>query len=181
VRLAVFVLVSVAVAAPALADNWREYKYLNYAFAINFPASPKSERGTYPGPNGKPLPAHIYSLKQDSDLYRVTIADYSDTKVEEKGAVEHAMDLLRETGEVTLDIPTRVDAVDGRQLSIAGKDGTHSSVGLFFYRHSLYLVEGITADSGSSEPTRFQQSLHFTNDAKKLFGLDSPFGASGHF
>jgi hypothetical protein len=180
-RVAVFLLAWLLVTGAAAADKWRQYNYLNYGFAINFPADPKSESGTYPGPGGTNLPAHFFSLKQDNNDYRVTIADFSKTKMDEKEAVEYAMDRIKQEGEVTLDIPTRVDSVDGRQLSVAGKDGTHSSVGLFFYQHRLYLIEGITADSGSSDPTRFQQSAHFTNSATKLFGFDSPFGASGHF
>ncbi len=169
------------VTGAAAADKWRQYNYPNYAFAINFPASPQSESGTYPGPDGMKLPAHIFSFKEDGNLYRVTIADFSKTSMDEKDAVEYAVDRIKEAGDVTLDIPARVDAVDGRQLSVAGNDGTHSSVGLFFYQHRLYQIEGVTADPGSSDPTRFQQSAHFTNDAKKLFGFDSPFGASGHF
>jgi len=180
-RVAALVLFSLAVTSATAADKWRQYNYLEYSFAINFPASPKSESGTFPGPGGAKLPAHFYSLKDETNLYRVTIADFSKTKMEEKDIVGYAMGRLKETGEITLDVPTQVDAVNGRQLSVAGNDGTHSSVGLFFYQHRLYLVEGITSDSGSSDPTRFQQSAHFTNDAKRFFGLDSPFGATGHF
>ncbi|HYM17294.1 MAG TPA: hypothetical protein VEU06_01920 [Micropepsaceae bacterium] len=180
-RVAALLLFSLAVTSAAAADKWRQYNYLEYSFAINFPASPKSESGTYAGPEGAKLPSHFYSLKNEANLYRVTIADFSKTKMDEKEVVGFAMGRLMEMGEITLDVPTRVDAVDGRQLSVTGNDGTHSSVGLFFYQHRLYLIEGIASDSGSSDPTRFQQSAHFTNDAKKLFGLDTPFGASGHF
>jgi hypothetical protein len=180
-RLKALVLVLLAATSAAAADKWRQYNYLNYGFAINFPGNPKSESGTYPGPDSAKLPAHIFSLAADSNIYRVTIAEFAKTKMDDKAATDYAMSRLKESGEITLDIPTRVDAVDGRQLSVAGKDGTHSSVGLFFFQHRLYLVEGITTDDGSSEPTRFQQSAHFTNDAKKLFGFDSSFGASGHF
>jgi hypothetical protein len=178
----VLFLASILVAGLAsAAEKWRQYNYLNYSFAINFPTSPKSESGTFPGPNGVKLSAHFYSAKSENNVYRVTIADFSKTDMEEKDAVAYAMSRLMEQGEITLDIPTRVDAVDGRQLSLAGKDGTHASVGLFFYQHRLYQIEGITSEEGSSDPTRFQQSAHFTNDAKKLFGFDSPFGASGNF
>jgi len=181
VRFRALFLVFLAATSAAAADKWRQYNYLNYSFAINFPGSPKSEAGTYPGPDGAKLPARIFSLSAERNIYRVTIADFSKTNMEDKAATDYAMARLKESGEITLDVPTRVDAVDGRQLSVAGKDGTHSSVGLFFYQHRLYQIEGIASDDGSSEPTRFQQSAHFTNDAKKLFGFDSPFGASGHF
>jgi hypothetical protein len=104
-----------------------------------------------------------------------------------------AIKTLTQDMEVKLDIPARVNRVFGRQLSLLGKDGSRSSVALFYYQHRLYQIQGTVlpanADSSSGEAIRFQQSLRFTNNASRLFnndvarllGLDRVFGTNGTF
>jgi hypothetical protein len=53
---------------------------------------------------------------------------------------------------------------DGRQLSIVGPDGSHSSAAVFFHKGRLYQIEGkaLTGNEAASYAIRFQQSLVFT-------------------
>jgi hypothetical protein len=56
--------------------------------------------------------------------------------------------------------------VFGRNLSIAGTDGSHSTVAVFFYMGRLYVVEGTAlSDDANADVVRFTQSLVFTDKA----------------
>ena len=163
----------------AAAQDWREYVYPDYGFAIHFPADPKIETGVYKLPDGSDVPARIYSLAQDEGVYTVTIADFAQSPLGEKAVMDQAVEVLKRDAEVKIDLPARVQSVYGRQLSLSGQDGSHSSVALFFYQHRLYeingTVVGAAANAGSSDAIRFQQSLRFTNTASGFFGLGNLF------
>jgi hypothetical protein len=110
----------------------------------------------------------LYSVRQGADIFSVAIVDLSRASVDETNALDSAINLLRETGEIRLDIPARVSRHRGRQLSIAGKDGSHSVVAIFFADHRLYQIQGTVLpesdDPSSGDAIRFQQSLRFTGD-----------------
>ena len=54
----------------------------------------------------------------------------------------------------------------GRNLSIVGADGSHSTVAVFFYMGRLYEIEGTAlGDDANSDVVRFTQSLVFTDKA----------------
>lgn len=152
----------------AAAQDWKEYAYPDYSFTVAFPAEPKVETTTYQAANGQKVEAHVYSVAQDGEVFRVTVADLTDAAMDEGTVIGHAIKTLSAEGEVKVDIPHRVRRVYGRQLSIAGADGSHSSVALFYYKQRLYQIEGKTlpaANGGTAEAIRFQQSLVFTGDA----------------
>jgi hypothetical protein len=153
----------------AAADKWREYGYLENAFAIQFPAEPRITEGTYKT-TIIGVSARIYSLEQDSRRYTVTVADFSKTNFSEPTIIELAIEQLKTDGDVKVDIPHRVNEHFGRQLSIAGKDGSRSLVALFYYQRRLYEIKGMILptdeDVDSSDGARFQQSLRFTNNAR---------------
>ncbi len=169
-RLAAFLVAALLFSvAAAAADKWREYGYLENAFAIQFPAEPKITDGSYRTAIIS-VNARIYSLEQEGSRYAVMVADFSRTNLSEPTIIELAMDQLKNDGEVKVDIPHRVNRHFGRQLSIAGKDGSRSSVALFYYQSRLYEIKGTilstNEDVESSDGARFQQSLRFTNDAR---------------
>jgi hypothetical protein len=153
------------VSAPAAAQKWREYGYLENSFAIQFPAEPKISEGSY-ATAVVTVNATIYALEQADARYSVTVADFSKTRLSEAAVLDLAIAELKKDGDVTVDIPHRVNRQLGRQLSIAGHDGSRSSIALFYYQHRLYEVKGTSEDAGSSDGARFQQSLRFTNDAR---------------
>lgn len=184
----------VLVAGSAAAEGWREYTYPNLGFSLHFPDDPKIEDTTYMTASGITVPARIYSLNQDSSAYRMIVADFSRrTNLNDRQVIDLAIKTLAQEAEVKLDIPARVSRVFGRQLSLLGKDGSRSSVALFYYQRRLYQIQGTilpaNPDPSSGEAIRFQQSLRFTNDASRLFnndvarllGLDNVYGANVRF
>jgi hypothetical protein len=159
VALAVVLLLN---GSPAEAQAWREYRYSG--FAISFPTEPTIESGTYATGDGTIVDARIYSAQQDGTLYKVTVANLPRGRDEAK-VVSEAIGLLTENGDVVVDLPHRVNGILGRQLSIAGHDGSRTAIAVFYRSRRLYLVEGTILpthdDPMSSAGMRFQQSLRF--------------------
>ena len=180
----VLVLMSAVLAAKMAAatqsKGWRDYTYPVYAFAISFPAEPKVETTPYKTAEGGEVEAHVYSLEEENTVYTVVVADFSHVRTEEKNVIGHAIETLAQDGEIKLDIPHRVNRVYGRQLSIAGKDGSHSSIALFYYQRRLYQIVGEALPAvvdTSSDAIRFQQSIRFTNNASNRSPLEPVFNA----
>jgi hypothetical protein len=165
--IAAFIVAALVASSPAAAQSWREYAYPQYSFAVSFPAEPKIETTTYQTADGTSVEARVYSLAQDNSVFKMTIADLSDIKTEEGEVIDHAIKTLSEGGEVKLDIPHRISRVYGRQLSVVGADGRHSSIAVFYYKKRLYQIEGVAlpkGDDATANAIRFQQSLIFTDD-----------------
>lgn len=162
-------------ASAAQADEWKEYAYPDLGFAVSFPADPMIETLPYKAPDGSGASEVLYSVRQGADLYKVAVIDFSNAAIDETQAVDQAVNLLRENGDIRLDIPARVNRNFGRQLSIVGKDGSHSTVAIFFADHRLYQIQGTVLpdsdDPNSGDAIRFQQSLRFIgNDGGPGFG-----------
>jgi hypothetical protein len=160
-RLIAFALA--ACATPAAAQDWQEYSYPAYAFTIVFPADPRVQTTTYRLADGRSVEAHVYSARHNGSVFTVTVAELGNTGLTESSVIDHAIKTLSEGGEVKINIPHRVYQVYGRQLSITGADGSHSTVALFDFNRRLYQVEGKTLAGGNPlDMLRFQQSLVFT-------------------
>jgi hypothetical protein len=167
-RLIAFMLVAVVAGGPAAAQSWTEYAYPDYAFAVSFPAEPRIETTTYQAADGRPVAAHVYSVTRDDGVFRMTVAELSETALTESAVIDHAIKLLSQGGEIKVDIPHRISQVYGRQLSIVGADGSRSSVAVFYHKQRLYQIEGTALPTGTNataDAIRFQQSLVFTGDA----------------
>lgn len=162
-RVAALVAALLLIGSPAEAQAWREYRYAG--FAVQFPAEPKIESATYVSAEGIAVDARIYSARQDGALYKVTVADFSHSRQNEAQALSDAIGLLTENGDAVVDVPHRVNRILGRQLSIAGHDGSRTAVAVFYRHRRLYLIEGTVLpthdDPMSSDGMRFQQSLRF--------------------
>jgi hypothetical protein len=166
-RILAFVLVALVASRPAASQTWKEYTCPNSLFAVSFPANPKVETTIYQTADGTTVKARIYSVTQDDSVFKMTVADLSDIKSEEGDVIFHAIKALSQRGSIKLEISHRISRVYGRQLSIAGSDGSHSSVAVFYYKRRLYQIEGIalpTRRDATADAIRFQQSLSFTND-----------------
>jgi len=162
-RFVAFTLATFVVAGPAAAQNWQECSYPAYSITIAFPADPQVETVTYQVADGRSVEAHIYSVRQNDSVFKVTIAELANTGLEESVLIDHAIKTLSEGGDVKINIPHRVYQVYGRQLSIAGADGSRSTVALFDFNGWLYQIEGKALAGGNPlDMLRFQQSLVFT-------------------
>jgi hypothetical protein len=165
----------------AFAQGWQEYAYADYGFAVSFPDAPKIVSGRYQLPDGSSVPARIYSVTDAVGDYRVVIADFVNRPESENTIIDAAEANLKRSGDVKVEMSARVQAVFGRQLSLAGRDGSHVSAALFMYQHRLYQITGTAAPAaalaGSSDAIRFQQSLRFTGNTAGFLGLNLLFGA----
>jgi hypothetical protein len=163
-----FALAAIVASGSAAAQSWQEYTYPDYAFAVAFPADPQIETTTYQAADGRSVQARVYSVRQNNITFKMTVADFGDTKPQESAVIDHAIKTLSAGGEVKVNIPHRIYRVYGRQLSIVGADGSHSTAAVFDYKGRLYQIEGKALPGGSGgnvqfETTRFQQSLTFTD------------------
>jgi hypothetical protein len=161
-RLIAFVLAAFIVSGPAAAQSWQEYTYPDYAFTVMFPAAPKIETTTHEVVEGRSVPARVYSVRQDKSEFKITVADLADTGLDEKTVIDHAIKTLAAGGEVKVNFPHRIYQVYGRQLSIAGADGSHATVAMFDINGRLYQIEAkVLAGGNDFDLIRFQQSLVF--------------------
>ncbi len=162
-RLIIFALAALVAGSPAAAQNWQEYSYPAYSFTVAFPAAPQVETTTYQVADGRSVEAHVYSVRQNDSLLRVTVSELANTGLDERAVIDHTVKMLSDGAEVKINIPHRVYQVYGRQLSIAGADGSRSTVAVFDFSGRLYVVEGKALPNGSPlDMLRFQQSLVFT-------------------
>ena len=180
-RLAAVVIPALLFCGGAVAEPWQEYAYTDLGFAVSFPQAPKVESGSYEISGGVRVPARIYSVTRTDGDYRVTIADFTNRPESDNTIIDRAETHLKRDGKVKVELPARVQAVFGRQLSLNGNDGSHVSAALFVFQRRLYEITGTAAPaaamSGSSDAIRFQQSLRFTGNTAGFLGLNFLFGA----
>jgi hypothetical protein len=164
-RLFVLLPALFAFVTPVAAQDWREYSYPDYSFAVSFPADPKVEMSTYHLDDDRTVMARVYSVRRDDAEFKVTVAELGDPRPEEAAVIDHAVRALSEGGEVRVNIPHRVNRVFGRQLSIVQTDGSRTTAALFDFNGRLYQIEGKSFPAGgnaTADAIRFVQSLAFT-------------------
>jgi hypothetical protein len=162
-------LLGMALAAPFIslagvvrAQEWIEYKNLEFGFAVNFPVQPRISETEYTSPIGEVLSAHLFSVEEGTNRYSITVVDFSAHRGEEHVAVGHATDAMRERGEVLFEIYTDLDEIYGPQFMIIEPDGREMMSTIVFYDDRLYIVEGSVAP-GAAAPAQFQQSMMLLN------------------
>jgi len=168
------------VANSALADDWTEYSYPELGFSVSFPGAPTVQTMPYRTADGAMANETQYSVQQENSAYRVAVIDFSNVTFDRDAVITEALNEFRGRGDVKVDIPARVNRNFGRQLSIVTKDGSRSSVAVFFANNRIYEIEGTvlasSPDPNSGDAIRFQQSLRFTGDT-----AGPPFGGRGRF
>jgi hypothetical protein len=160
------ILAALILGGPAIAQTWEEYSYPDYAFSVDFPAKPVTENRTYQIADNRSVPARVYSVRQNSSELKITIADLANTGLDETSVIDYAIKALSAGGDVTFNIPQRIDSVYGRSVGIQRRDGSRSTIGVFNYRDRLYQIEAKALPGGSdaaAETLRFHQSLAFTD------------------
>jgi hypothetical protein len=112
-------------------------------------------------------PVRVYTATEDGAVFTMKVFDFSATKPDGKAAIAKAEADLGATGKVTSTVDARINREFGRELSIAGADGSRSNAAIFFINNHLYELVGksLGPDSAvrSGDTLRFQQSLQFTN------------------
>jgi hypothetical protein len=159
-------LLAMIFACPAGAAEWKEFQSTDHAFVVHFPTDPNIEITAYRTPDGRSFDAYVYSAKQDTGVFTLTVAEIPETgnQVQEDALMNDAVKKMTEGGLVKFDIQHRVRWFYGRQLGVAGTSGGYSYVAVFHHNNRLYQVEGkafVAGGQAEVEAMRFQQSLDF--------------------
>src|SRR5712671_1665337 len=169
-RLIAVLIASLIAAAASAAEGWREYIYPGLKFAIGFPAPPKIEEVDYARVGGMTVRARVYSLEQDNKIYKVTVADFAATGLDQIAILDLGIEMVARNTTIKLDLQCRYDLVDiCHEMSLVGADGSHTMVASVYYQQKLYQIEGtvlpLNDDPASGDTIRFQHSFRFTDFA----------------
>jgi hypothetical protein len=150
----------------ALADDWKEYDNQDYSFAIHFPVDPSVETSIYQAADGRSFPAHVFSAKQETGTFKVTVVEMPGEETGPNATVmKEAIRVVTRDSAIKFDIEHRVRAVYGRQLGIVGTNGGYTYIALFYRNDRLYQIEGnafVAGGQAEVDAARFQQSLDLT-------------------
>lgn len=160
------IFLAMILAGPAAAQQWTEYQSPDAAFTVHFPTDPNIATTTYRTPDGHSFGARVYSVAQESGVFTLTVADVPETgnQVQEDALMGDAVKQMTEGGVIKFDIQHRIRWFYGRQLGIAGANGSYAYVAVFHHNNRLYQIEGRAFAAGGqaeADAMRFQQSLDF--------------------
>src|SRR5436305_768740 len=128
-RLIIVLIASLVGGAASAAEGWREYIYPGLKFAIGFPAPPKIEEVDYTHVGGMTVEARVYSLAQDNKIYKVTVADFARTGLDQLAILDLGIEMVARNTTIKLDLWCHYDLVDiCREMSLIGADGSHMTV-----------------------------------------------------
>src|SRR6266508_3397077 len=82
-RVVAVVIALLAIAPPAVAQEWDEFVAMQDGFRINFPGTPQVTTGTWTSQMNYTLPMRVYSAAKGRERYSVTVVDYS--SIEQQG------------------------------------------------------------------------------------------------
>jgi hypothetical protein len=159
-------LLALILAAPASADEWKEFDSSDHAFTAHFPTDPKIEATTYKTPDGRAFSARTYSSAHDTGTFTMTVAEVPETGSQngEEALINDAVKRMTGGGAVKFDIQHRIRWYYGRQLGIAGENGGYAYIAVFHHNNRLYQIEGkafVAGGQAEIDAMRFQQSVDF--------------------
>src|SRR5689334_4916814 len=108
-RLIAMAMAAVFVTAVPAHAAWKDYKYPQYGFGVDFPAEPKTSKGEYRAVVAGRVPTTIISAEVDNTTYQVVIADFSNRLIDTPGILEEAIFLATQEGKVLSDTTARTD------------------------------------------------------------------------
>jgi hypothetical protein len=95
-RLSILIPALLVFVAPAVAQNWQEYRYPDQFFAVAFRGDPQAETTTYQVAGDRSVEAHIYSVRQDNAVFKMTVAKIADTGLDESAVIDRAIKSMSE-------------------------------------------------------------------------------------
>ena len=163
----------------SLALEWSEYVNMEERFAVNFPAAPAMEEGSFRSQSGAVLPTRIFTAVNGSSTYSVTVVDYSGVdSAEYDGAMDHAVEMIRRRGEITSENDAHYEGMPTRMIQMTNPDSTRSFLAVTLpptvsHLERLYIIEG-RAPASAPPPGLFQQSLSFRDEdgVRLRYGTD---------
>ena len=146
-------------------SSWTEHVFSDQHFQVLFPAEPAVSTMPYTAADGTQVTKTTYSVRQDSSLYQAAVVDLTKAGIDAATAIDQAVNALRENNNVTFNQAARQNGTCGRYLTIKGKDGSTSTVSLFFRDKRLYQIQGTSlpsnGDSSSGTMILFTNSFSF--------------------
>jgi hypothetical protein len=180
-----------APAATASDEQWAEFASREDRFTITFPGRPQIADTTWTSQYGAILPTHVYTGRQGSGRYSVTVVDYNpierllcersrtlpalDLAVHEygpgywktdvrSGVIFAASKYLEKDGKVTNMFANFADLVAGMQLQFTSNaDQSRTYASIYMHDNRLVIAEA-TVPRGYPAPLIFQQSLGWLDD-----------------
>lgn len=174
----------VVFADTALAQRWQPLTSAEDGFQMMVPGPMEVETVEYESEYGIVVPANIYSHRNDTGRYRLTVVDFRDAQrlheeriealddvylpiygeVDVRASIAFEARKIRERAEtIEYDNYHYINRVDGHQLHTTNPDGTRTFAGIYLHRSRLYVLEA-TINPGSPPGGMFQQSLQFVDD-----------------
>ena len=116
------IVVAALIACGSAVAAWKAYPLPQLGFVVEFPADPATSTGNYRTALVSSATAHIYSLKEDHEIYVATVVDLLDHKEEGANLLGEAEFNYTMLGDVTGTTPSRVEpgraAVWGRIVTV---------------------------------------------------------------
>ena len=165
IALLIATLAAIAATAASAQSSWKEYVYTDQHFQVVFPAAPSVATAPYTAADGAQATKITYTARADSALYQAAVIDLTKSQLDAAAAIDQAVTALSETNTVTFNQAARQNGTCGRYLTLKGKDGSTSTVSLFFRDKRLYQIQGTSlpsnADSSSGTMILFTNSFSF--------------------
>ena len=144
---------------------WTEHVFSDKHFQVQFPGEPVVSTMPYTAADGAQATKTTYSVSHDSGLYQAAVIDLTQSGIDAAAAIDQAVTALRENNNVTFNQAARQNGTCGRYLTLKGKDGSTSTVSLFYRDKRLYQIQGTSlpsnADSSSGYMILFTNSFSF--------------------
>ena len=144
---------------------WTEHVFADKHFQVQFPGEPAVSTAPYTAADGVKVTKTTYTVRQDTGLYQAAVIDLTKSGIDAATAIDQAVNSLRENNNLTFNQAARQNGTCGRYLTLKGKDGSTSTVSLFFRDKVLYQIQGTSlpsnADSSSGYMILFTNSFSF--------------------
>jgi hypothetical protein len=159
-RLLVLTAAIILVAQPtAFAQESPLYVNREHRFAVIFPAEPMTRDIQYTTRAGTSVPARQFFVENDVGRYAVTVVQFADGRSEDRRAVEHAAQGLRNRGEILFQAYANYDpGMPGRQLNIREPNGRQLRASVYMFDRRLFITEA-SAAPGDVPAIQFEQSI----------------------
>jgi hypothetical protein len=156
---------AIFVSSASAQSSWTEHVFADNHFQVQFPGEPSVATTPYIAADGAKATKTTYSVRQDTGLYQAAVIDLTQSGIDAATAIDQAVSALRENNNVTFNQAARQNGTCGRYLTLKGKDGSTSTVSLFFRDKRLYQIQGTSlpsnADASSGYMILFTNSFSF--------------------
>ena len=164
---------AILIHSAAAQSGWKEHMFPDQHFQVQFPAEPAVSTLSYKTADGTPVTKTTYKVQQDAGLYQAAVVDFAQAKMDAATAIDQAVTALSQNNDVTFNQAARQNGSCGRYLTLKGKDGSRSTVSLFFRDNRLYQIQGTSLPSNTDSNSGYM--ILFTNS----FSFDVTFPYRG--